>query len=169
MGVSIRQYAKERGCSHEAVRRAIAAGRLKKAVTKKGRNYDIDILKANQEWELNTDDTKQNNMGSQATIKSPSLAQARAVREMYAARLTQLEFEEKSGLLCKVADVKLEYFQKTRVARDALLNVPVRVVSELGGLVGDITDQQRHDILQLLNQEMNSALEQLAEEDDGTS
>ena len=69
----------------------------------------------------------------------------------------------------KVADVKLEYFQKTRIARDSLLNVPVRVVSELGGLVGDITDEQRHDILQLLTKEMNSALEQLAEEDDGTS
>ena len=50
MGVSIRQYAKERGCSHEAVRRAIAAGRLKKAVKKKGRNYDIDISKANLEF-----------------------------------------------------------------------------------------------------------------------
>ena len=165
MGVSIREYARHRGCSHEAVRRAIQAGRLKRSVTKVGRVTDIDVELADQEWTNNTDDTKQNNMGSKgpAIERVPSLTQARAVREMYAARLAQLEYEEKSGALCRVEDVKLQTFKTARLLRDALLNIPVRIVNEIAGIVGDLEPDKKHEILLVLTREVQLALEQYSE------
>ena len=90
------------------------------------------------------------------------MAQARAVREMYAARLTQLEFEERSGLLCKVEDVKLSAFKSARLTRDAMLNIPARVVNEITALIGGLEADKSHEILLILQREIHSALEQEA-------
>lgn len=161
MGVSIREYARIRGVDKEAVRRAISSGRLSKAVKKSGRNYDIDPQVADEEWQENTDPAKQNNAPSRST--PPSLTQARAVREMYAARLAQLEYEERSGLLCKVEDVKLAAFQSARLTRDAMLNIPAKVANEIVALVGGLNAEKRHEILLILQREIHAALSQEAE------
>jgi hypothetical protein len=166
MQVSIREYARHRGCSHEAVRRAIQAGRLKRSVTKVGKATAIDVELADREWDANTDDTKQNNMGPQAKLERiPSLTQARAVRETYNARLAQLEYEEKSGTLCRVEDVKLQTFKTARLLRDALLNIPIRVVNEIAAMLGDLEPDKKHEILLILTREVQLALEQYTETD----
>ena len=59
MGVSMSEYARQRDLDKEAVRQAIIAGRLKKSVSRKGNRYDIDPTLADQEWEQNTDPSKQ--------------------------------------------------------------------------------------------------------------
>lgn len=166
MGVSIREYARHRGCSHEAVRRAIQAGRLTRSVTKIGRATAIDVELADREWDANTDDTKQNNMGPSTKLERiPSLTQARAVRETYNARLAQLEYEEKSGTLCRVEDVKLQTFKTARLLRDALLNIPIRVVNEIAGTLGELEPEKKHEILLILTREVQLALEQFSETD----
>ena len=161
MGVSLREYARMRGLDKESVRLAVHDGRLAKSVTKKGTRYDIDPEVADQEWKANTNPAKQNNT-KKKLADAPSMAQARAVREMYAARLTQLEFEERSGLLCKVEDVKLSAFKSARLTRDAMLNIPARVVNEITALIGGLEADKSHEILLILQREIHSALEQEA-------
>ena len=84
---------------------------------------------------------------------------------MYAARLAQLEYEERSGALCKVEDVKLAAFKTARLTRDAMLNIPARVVNEIGALIGEIPADKSHEILLILQREINAALTQEAESD----
>ena len=162
MGVSLREYARLKGLDKESVRLAVHDGRLAKSVTKKesGR-YDIDVELADEEWKANTNPSKQNNTKNKIA-PPPSMAQARAVREMYAARLTQLEYEERSGLLCKVEDVKLSAFKSARLTRDAMLNIPARVVNEITALIGGLEAAKSHEILLILQREIQSALEQEA-------
>ena len=157
MGVSMREYARQRGVDKESVRLAVQAGRLVNSVTKKenGR-YDIDVELADEEWKPNTNPAKQRETKNKPA--PPSMAQARAVREMYAARLTQLEYEERSGLLCKVEDVKLASFKSARLTRDAMLNIPARVVNEITALIGGLEAAKSHEILLILQREIHSAL-----------
>ena len=157
MGVSMREYARQRGVDKESVRLAVQAGRLVNSVTKKenGR-YDIDVELADEEWKQNTNPAKQRETKNKPA--PPSMAQARAVREMYAARLSQLDFEERSGLLCKVEDVKLASFKSARLTRDAMLNIPARVVNEITALIGGLEAAKSHEILLILQREIHSAL-----------
>lgn len=164
MGVSMREYARQRGVDKESVRLAVQAGRLVNSVTKKenGR-YDIDVELADEEWKQNTNPAKQRETKNKPA--PPSMAQARAVREMYAARLTQLEYEERSGLLCKVEDVKLASFKSARLTRDAMLNIPARVVNEITALIGGLEAAKSHEILLILQREIHSALSMEADKD----
>lgn len=164
MGVSMREYARQRGVDKESVRLAVHDGRLVNSVTKKenGR-YDIDVQLADEEWKQNTNPAKQRETKNKPA--PPSMAQARAVREMYAARLTQLEYEERSGLLCKVEDVKLASFKSARLTRDAMLNIPARVVNEITALIGGLEAAKSHEILLILQREIHSALSMEADKD----
>lgn len=62
---------------------------------------------------------------------APSYAQSRAIREAYQARLAKLEYEEKSGKLVAVDQVKADAFRAARALRDALLNISGRIAHQL--------------------------------------
>jgi len=68
-----------------------------------------------------------------AAVQGPSLAQSKAVREAYMARLAKLEYEEKSGKLVSADEVKARAFKMARGARDALLTMPDRLAPILAG------------------------------------
>ena len=164
MGVSMREYARQRGVDKESVRLAVQAGRLVNSVTKKENvRYDIDVELADEEWKQNTNPAKQRETKNKPA--PPSMAQARAVREMYAARLTQLDYEERAGALCKVEDVKLASFKSARLTRDAMLNIPARVVNEITALIGGLEAAKSHEILLILQREIHSALSMEADKD----
>lgn len=165
MGVSMREYARLRGLDKEAVRRAVIDGRLSESVSRNGSRYDIDPQLADKEWRENTDPSKQNNTKGPKVAAPASYTQARAVKEMYSARLTQLDFEERAGSLVKKEDVKLAAFQTARLTRDAMLNIPARVVNEIVALVGGLDAEKRHEILLILQREIHSALTQEAGSD----
>jgi hypothetical protein len=60
-----------------------------------------------------------------------NLARARAAKEAFEARLKKIELEERQGnLLCR-SSVQIEAFNRARVLRDAILNVPDRVAAQL--------------------------------------
>src|ERR1035437_1047373 len=110
MGVSIRAYARGRGCTEGAVRKAIAAKRITP-------NPDgtIDPERANQEWDRNTFAGKTLHqatrpqvaprsapprgslgMSSQPDVSSDPVTaylRARAVSETFKAKTAQLEYE----------------------------------------------------------------------------
>jgi hypothetical protein len=87
----------------------------------------------------------------------PNYQMSRAVRETYNAKLTRLDYEERTGKLLNAEDVAKEAFAMARRVRDRLLNIPSRMASVLASE----TDSKAIELL--LSQELRIALEELSE------
>lgn len=156
--VSLTEYSRQRGVSHEAVRKAVKVGRLSKSVVfgPTGKARIIPSI-ADVEWTTNTDSSQQRvpavppprpapEPEPEPTSNEPRTAtfqQARTLREAYMARLAKLEFEEKSGKLVPSEAVKNEAFKTARIVRDNLLNIPDRVAGELAAEANAFKVHQR--------------------------
>ena len=112
-GMSIRAYAEHRkkrgltGGSAWSVQKALKEGRIKK-----GEDGKIDPAQADRDWQRNTNPVMRRSggetkpaTGETPSIAVPSLAQSRAIREAYQARLARLDYEERTGSLVS-KDVK---------------------------------------------------------------
>ncbi len=162
MELSIRGYARHRGVSEAAVRKAIRQGRISKSKTGK-----INPKIANSEWGKNTDpaqikaifseekpDYNQNSIPN--TANGPSYQQSRAIKEAYGAKLLRLQFEKESKKLIPVDEVKIIAFNAARMTRDRILNIPDRVIPQLVGKT-DIFEMK-----EILKAELIKALEELS-------
>ncbi len=180
-GLSLRAYARHRGVSHTAVRKALAAGRITAAA-----DGSIDPEQADRQWSASTDLAKPRNsvtgvpklraagspsdpIGSpgfeEAAGASPeagaprlvsSYAASRAAREAYLARLAKLDFEQKSGKLVDADEVRAQIFALGRRLRDAMLGLPDRLAPVLVG-------QSDPDVIhRLLNDEIVASLSELS-------
>jgi hypothetical protein len=85
----------------------------------------------------------------------PSFAQSRAIREAYAARLTRLEFDQRSAKLIDKAELKMKLAKLHMAVRDSLRTIPDRVAP----IVAAETDQAK--IHAMLLKEIGQALEGL--------
>jgi hypothetical protein len=85
----------------------------------------------------------------------PSFAQSRAIREAYAARLTRLEYDQRSGRLVDKAELKMRLAKLHMAVRDSLRTIPDRVAP----IVAAETDQAK--IHAMLLKEIGQALEGL--------
>ncbi|MBZ5595647.1 MAG: hypothetical protein LAP39_25695 [Acidobacteriia bacterium] len=105
MGISLRAYARMRGCSLTAVQKAIASKRISTLP-----DGTIDPERANQDWEKNTFAGQTINRAQSAlppVHESPAASgdpvtaylRARAVSETFKAKTAQLEYEERAGKL----------------------------------------------------------------------
>jgi hypothetical protein len=111
MGISLRAYARMRGCSLPAVQKAIASKRITTLP-----DGSIDPERANQEWARNTFAGQTVNRAPVAPpveqraahTPEPTVAsgdpvaqylRARAVKTSFEARTAQLEYEERAGKL----------------------------------------------------------------------
>ena len=182
-GLTIRGYAKHRGVSHTAVRKAAATGRI--TVASDG---TIDPAVADQEWAASTDLSKPRNsvigvpkkrrtpgapsdaLGmpvSDDALASPpadggatrlvsSYAASRAAREAYSARLTKLEFEQRSGKLVDADEVRAQIFALGRRLRDTILCLPDRLAPVLAG------ETDAAVIHRLLTEELERGLAELS-------
>lgn len=154
--VSLAEYARQRGISAAAVTKAIHEGRLMRGIVlddKGKRKVDTDI--ADAEWAGSTDSTT--GAPSHATPRGhsvqavaasspdepPKFMESKAKREAFMAELARLEYEEKSGKLVQVDDVKRESFRVARIVRDSMLNIPDRVAAELAAETDPFRVQQR--------------------------
>ncbi len=86
----------------------------------------------------------------------PSYAQSRAVRELFSARLAKLEFEQRSGRLVDVDELKVEAFKVHRRIRDSILNIPDRCAPQLAAMSDAV------DIHAFLLAEITAVLRQLS-------
>ena len=159
--LSIRGYARHRGVSHSAVRKALASGRIVA-----GEDGTIDPALADSKWAESTDLSKPRNsvigvpkkrrvpglpsdplgslgpeagevpngssLGDAARLVA-SYAGSRAAREAYMARLAKLEFEQRSGKLVDADGVRAQAFAVGRRVRDSLLGMPDRLAPILAG------------------------------------
>jgi len=182
-GLSIRGYARHRGVSHTAVRKALASGRITASD-----DGTIDAALADEEWATSTNLSKPRNsvigvlkaprreLVSPRPVGGPvdeapsslpagsggagrlasSYADSRAARESYLARLAKLEFEERSGKLVDADDVRAQVFALGRRMRDAMVTLPDRLAPVLVG------QSDQAVIHKLLTEEILSVLSELS-------
>lgn len=62
------------------------------------------------------------------------IAESRALKEAYVARMAKLEYEERSGALIDADEVRRTAFKATRTARNALMSMPDRLAPVLAGV-----------------------------------
>jgi hypothetical protein len=152
--VSIREAARRLGVSDVALHKARKVGRIvsheEDNDPKNGRPR-LRWPQVQSDYLANSDETKRTHIGGRgdprraadlppvasavgsipAAVQGQSLAQSKAVREAYLARLAKLDFEERSGKLVSAEEVKISAFKLARQIRDALMNIPDRVSPEL--------------------------------------
>ena len=176
--ISANAYAKHRGVSGEAVKKAIQQGRITAAPDKKG-HYQIDPTIADKEWEANTRPSKPNQSKKskkeieeeQKAIEDDadsfldqaagklSYAQARTMKENYNAKLAKIKFEEQSGLLISAEKVKDDAFKMARAVRNQVLALPDRIAGELASM------KDAHAITLKLAKELTACLESLSNDE----
>lgn len=157
--MNISEYAEHRGISHVAVIKALKAGRITKEP-----DGSIDPVKADAQWEQNTDFTRNPQKAAKtkaddgAMPSGPNYTVSRAVREAYTARLAKLEYEEKVGTLIKADEVKLMWFNTLRIIRDRVLQIPDRIGSTLAA------ETDANKIKQTMDAELRRILDDAADE-----
>jgi hypothetical protein len=147
MGISIRAYARQRGVSDAAVRKAIRAGRVTP-------NADgtIDPARADAEWERNTDSaqrrealrpsaravpnaalhTVRETLGdAPAAVGGTTLLQARTANEVLKAQTNKVRLAKLKSEVVDRAQAVAHVFKLARAERDAWLNWPARVSAQL--------------------------------------
>ena len=159
MGLSIRAYARHRGVSHVAVKKAIDTGRITALP-----DGTIDPEVADAQWAQNTlqprkatppDAASAPKARAEPAAKAPppprdtpdagvpplstggtSLLQARTVNEVLKAKLKQVELAEKKEELVDRAKAVAQVFKLARIERDAWLNWPARISGKMASQLG---------------------------------
>jgi len=146
--LSLRKYALHRGVSLRAVQKAIASGRIQ--TTPEGK---IDAAAADALWDRNTAPRPSSASArpvrqseSRSTVRVGRMhdsaepvelpaaggldySRARTVTETYRAKLCKIEFEERSGKLISRDEVQVAAFNRFRMFRDRMLNIPDRLAA----------------------------------------
>ena len=150
-----------RGCSSEAVKQAILAGRLKNSVRKKENGkYEVNPEVANLEWQLNTDHTRRFNAKNPDLIfrpeptpapyvredikrqeepslddaAYPAISESRAKLESFKAELAKLEHDREVGTLVDAEAVKTEWFKIITEAKTKFLALPAKAKANIPDL-----------------------------------
>ena len=152
--MSMRAYARYRGVSDGAVRKAVSTGRITP-------NADgaIDVARADQEWQLNTDSAQQRGVhrpvpneaiqsvkqtladsgvtthGSGGVVGGPggstTLLQARTANEVLKAQTNKVRLSRLKGELVDRPEAVAHVYRMARSEREAWLNWPARVALQM--------------------------------------
>jgi len=162
MGLSIRAYARHRGVSHVAVKKAIDTGRISQLP-----DGTIDPVVADAQWAANTTPTRRSVTAevretpqvSAVTREIPqaaarpqrdtpepptpalssggtSLLQARTVNEVVKAQTNKVRLARLKGELVDRSQAVAHVFKLARAERDAWLNWPARISSQMAAGLG---------------------------------
>jgi len=177
--MSITEYARHRGCDLKAVQYAVKTGRIQR-----GEDGRIESEQADKDWEKNTDHTRarygprrrnvraegvpswaaqQHAQGEAAAFADPqrqagatNFSQARAAREIYEARIKKLEFEQMQGNLVSRRGMEVAAYNRGRIIRDAMMNIPNRIAAQLAAETDPATVHEQ------LEAEIRTVLEEFA-------
>ena len=157
MGLSIRAYARHRGVSHVAVKKAIDTGRITALP-----DGTIDPYAADAQWAQNTLQPRRavepakasqpktrpatGGVPPQRDAPEPgppslstggtSLLQARTVNEVLKAQLNKVELAHRKKELVDRAQAVAHVFKLARIERDAWLNWPARISGQMASALG---------------------------------
>lgn len=135
--VSVSEYARLRGCSEGAVRKAVLHRRISM------QDGGIDPVAADAQWAKNTRPRAANktaNGGSQAIPENAATSSPKASdgywasksrREAAEAAMAELKLAEMRGDLVRVDDIRSALSRRVAGVREALLQLPARVVPVL--------------------------------------
>ncbi len=186
MGISIRAYARHRGVSHTAVRKAIDAGRITTEP-----DGTIDAARADRQWGAQTDPAKQRGSkapGARARVKTKpvpkaairsmdetlreagagdvgggggevSYLRARLANEVIKAQTAKVKLAKMKGELVDREKATTMVFDLARRERDAWQNWPPRVAADMAAELG----VDAHAMEQVLDQNLRRHLAELAE------
>ncbi|MFM7012790.1 MAG: hypothetical protein ACKO0Z_26270 [Betaproteobacteria bacterium] len=180
--LSVRQYAKEKGVDHKAVSNAIKTGKIKKGtgyVTHTdGRRYIVRTI-ADKEWAENyqytgngspmllqtlpisnagvVEDEDDGDTGGDDDAYKDALKKARTTKSILDAKLTQLEYETKSGAVVSKAQAERQLFEMGKRIRESILRVPDREIDTI--LAAGTRNQAR----ELLYDALEAALLELSD------
>lgn len=172
-GISIRAYAKTRGCSEGAVRKAILARRITP-----NPDGSIDAERANREWQQNTGRSSHAarldvETAQLTTMRAPAVGpqsgatpidsgsaylRARAANETYKARASKIEVGRLEGSVIDVATVVQEWSEIMGTVKGLLLAFPVRFSKRLA------VETDHKQVRILLDREFRRLLEQAGAE-----
>jgi phage terminase Nu1 subunit (DNA packaging protein) len=168
MGFSIRAYARHRGVTDKAVRKAITAGRITP-----NKDGTINAKEADKEWKDNTDKSKQRpivkdpnydpeqaaqnvnqvlkdsgkDVDDGSSQGHPSFIKIKTAHELYKAQLTQLALQERKGQLINKEMVKAQIFKLGRQVRDSWVNWPARIAPLMAKEL-EVDEHALHTILE---------------------
>jgi hypothetical protein len=168
-----------RGTSHVAVINAYNDGRLSEpAVRREGRSWIINPELADEQWAARTDPSEYGGqagggfrpIGVEASARQepaatppaaaakggPPIAVSKQVKAAYEAKLTELDYKERSGEMGSLQDVRKEASRLARQVRDLLLIIPSRNAAKVAAM------SDPEEIRALLQAEIESALRGLA-------
>lgn len=147
MGISIRAYARHRGVSDAAVRKAITAGRITPEA-----DGTLDPERTDREWARNTEAPRSGSQAKAIKVAVPeagtqsgesagsmsgsagggtSLLQARTVNEVVKAQTNKVRLARLKGELIDRSQAIAHVFKLARSERDAWLNWPARVSAQM--------------------------------------
>jgi len=171
MGLSIRAYARHRGVSDTAVHKAIRSGRITPEA-----DGTIDPARADAQWAQNTEAPKVGTRSSAPKVRmadegggamagpalpsgGTSLLQAKTVNEVVKAQTNKVRLARLKGELVDRAQAIAHVFKLARAERDAWLNWPARVSSQLAARLA-VDPHLMHVVLE---EAVRSHLQELAE------
>lgn len=176
MGLSIRAYARHRGVSHVAVKKAIDAGRITQEA-----DGTIDPDQADRQWEQNTAAPRKPAAATKPAVPagmhhSParetaepvapplsaggtSLLQARTVNEVVKAQTNKVRLARLKGELVDRPQAIAHVFKLARAERDAWLNWPARISAQMAAKL----DVDAHTLHVALESAVREHLQELGE------
>lgn len=165
--MNLMQYAQSRGLSYQTLARWAQRGRLT-TLKRDGKAYvipdpqaldrEIASIKSPDRGgkapSTNVDEQLRRQQADERAV--PSFARSRAIREAFSAKLSELEFKQRSGKLVEKSELKMRLAKLHMNVRDALRTIPDRVAP----IVAAETDQAK--IHAMLLAEIGQALEGLS-------
>ena len=180
MLMGYREYARHRGCTLQAVQKAIADGRIGTVQDEQGRRK-IDQAAADAAWARNTDPAKRSLLfgdgpatstskdvvlgeegagadaapdePADAASMSPEYKAARAGREQLRLERERIELDQLRGTVIGLDEASHAVYSAFRALRDRILNTPMRIKHQLAAE----GDAERCE--QILETELRAALE----------
>jgi phage terminase Nu1 subunit (DNA packaging protein) len=141
------ELARELDVTREAVRQAVAAGRVQPAMTDaKGRKW-FDKTRAAAQWAANTARPKKRariqppaeGMAPVPARKAADITpvEAKAMRDVAAARMTDLKIKEKEGALVDAVEIGNKWAEHCGTAKTLFLALPVELRLRIPKLTSD--------------------------------
>ena len=138
--LSLRKFAALLGVRENAVRKAIARGRLERSVGRwRGQPCIVDEALAREEWRANAAKTPKGD-------SSVTMAEANRRVALERARGMRIVNNQKRGRLIAADLAARIAFEASRVIRDALLNLPARLAPECAAETDAAKIHERLDV-----------------------
>ncbi|MDO8608118.1 MAG: elements of external origin [Phaeospirillum sp.] len=176
MGVSVREYARRRGVSHTAVRKAVQTGRIPQEA-----DGTIDPVKADATWDAQTDPARRaatppppTSIPTPKPSSSPSLsrktvpplpatsgatfAQARTAHEVAKAQKARIQVDRLKDEVVDRTRATALVFKLARQERDSWITWPARVAGQMAAEIGI----DPHVMQTLLEAHVHAHLDELA-------